>query len=238
MALPLSRGAARRVAGAVSPETAPVITRRDKTLSAGTGAWPEGALAPDPGRVARPCVCHVLGGRAGQEPCSPLPGGQVPRGGHITQVRPHAYCCSPSHSARAWPLIGAGPPPQTRGQVGSDLWFMEVAGPGEKCGLHHRALIQDHPAFHVSCSGRSRQGPTLASAGPGMSLSSAPWAALNLSLFLWKVVLIMPLPLRAPEGSGGNALRPTAQCPRQASHSPGWLQGGARDGEKRGPNLS
>lgn len=49
MALPLSRGAARRVAGGVSPETAPVITRRDKTLSAGTGAWPEGALAPDRG---------------------------------------------------------------------------------------------------------------------------------------------------------------------------------------------
>lgn len=72
---PLTHRAARRVAGGVSLETAPVIDRRRETPSAGAGparGWPW----PPPGGQRQISVSVVFwGGHRWQEPCSLLLGG-------------------------------------------------------------------------------------------------------------------------------------------------------------------
>ena len=91
---PLTHRAARRVAGGVSPETAPVIDQRRATQSTGTG--------PCPGNSARP-VCRSCSGR-GIDGRSPAPfswGAQV-RGKGTLPGEAVAHCCSRSV------LVGCG----------------------------------------------------------------------------------------------------------------------------------
>lgn len=84
---PLTHRAARRVAGGVSPETAPVINRHCKTSSTGTGSWPERPLALAQGAAPGQGVCHILEGGAHlwQEPRSLLLGGTGAGEGRIAR---------------------------------------------------------------------------------------------------------------------------------------------------------
>lgn len=138
----------------------------------------EGALALTPGALPGRCVCCVLGDRPGAGAGhSALQGGG---GRRSARVRPRAYYF-PSFPRRAQPLTNANPP-LTHGQVGSDLWFREAAGPGEKCGflckVQGAELLSRAAQLSMSAPlGRPLWGHTLLSARRRVSFSSAPWVS-------------------------------------------------------------